>query len=1163
MKSSPYPMRKRLTALLLVLILCLSSSGSAAFAEEFFLWEEEPAEVSFEPELFEELIEEEAVEDNPCEEELILFEDASPADTAEADAEELFFEVEQDTFEAAPEQTFLAGETAVFEAQPQPEAVPGTVRLAAGADLFPAGASLSVTPLPQAEAAETLTLDDSESFDSAEAESEDSSDAEVPDDLIYDEAIPDGDEILLVNPRRASDVNANCSVTTEAVASYRYEISMLSPEGEALQPPEGERVTLAFDLPEASDESLDVKVLYLPASGAEEELPARVEDGTVYAETSGFSTFVVNFSRTERLYTATSSVPTPVKNIVDSVVTEEKNLYVVYAYSSHPNLVKVFKDMDIWFVEAPWVFDETVTLTVGTSPWEGDVSATAEYTITVKSHLPGIPYRKLGESLECTKYTLMSSIKEQMGMTLKDGWYIVDKDVTFEKHRLTVLGDVHLILRDGCTLTCKYGIRTATNVDPNTALTVYAEDQGTGLLRCEVNYDRRTTESFYAGIGGNRNEDCGVVTVYGGEIKAVGAIQGAGIGGGTGGNLRGFTMYDGTVTVKGKKGAGVGGGKGGTITGPIAVHGGLLTATSLSNDAQDPTNYSAAIGAGRGGKTGPIRITGGRVYAYGRAKYGEASAGIGGSLVMAREGTDGGIEISGGTVFACGGYQDEGVFGSDIGDGMTYSRTTVNNNPVVITGGNVVLAHFDNERARFSQSNCAVTNLAQDASGRVLHAVVVPLSTPDAPVEISGLAGYGTRDLYADASGDLYLWLPDGDYTFAIGETRWAATVAGADTVAQLVSPADPLGVFVNGVEVAHGTGDGWRYSAVSSRLTLTGDGPLVLSGTNTQGKVRVRVETEATVTLSNLCLKATANRSTPFAIVSNLAARVWFTGTNTLEAGRYCAALEVPGVSDLEIGGDGWLFANGGATSDYWGCPAIGISDGMYYEFQHQSVTVTGGNIVALSGAVGTVSGIDDPVISGGNIYIGRHPNYDHHVLANSGAKTPQGDNAACVEVPGLEPNAPVVFTGLPEYYNASNIYANAEGKVYLYLKAVYDEADGIAFAANGARYNVVVWDSSAANTAEKIAYVPPTALHIESIAAAEDKVTLVVSAEPDGWLTAETALLLRVRAAAALPLPEGDAALLPREDVEISANGDGTATATVPRAADAPQMFYDVEAP
>ena len=614
------------------------------------------------------------------------------------------------------------------------------------------------------------------------------------------------------------------------------------------------------------------------------------------------------------------------------------------------------------------------------------------------------------------------------------------------------------------------------------------------------------------------------------------------------------------LAVGGGSGAGIGGHNGDDQrTGAITIAGGIIEA---HNGPADGEGYSAAIGAGRGGKTGPIRISGGRVYAYGRAKYGEASAGIGGSLVMAREGTDGGIEISGGTVFACGGYQDEGVFGSDIGDGMTYSRTTVNNNPVVITGGNVVLAHFDNERARFSQSNCAVTNLAHDASGRVLHAVVVPLSTPDAPVEISGLAGYGTRDLYADASGDLYLWLPDGDYTFAIGGTRWAATVAGADTVAQLVSPADPLGVFVNGVEVAHGTGDGWRYSAVSSRLTLTGDGPLVLSGTNTQGKVRVRVETEATVTLSNLCLKATANRNTPFAIVSNLAARVWFTGTNTLEAGRYCAALEVPGVSDLEIGGDGWLFANGGATSDYWGCPAIGISDGMYYEFQHHSVTIIGGNIVALSGAVGTVGGIDDPVIAGGNIYIG-YDSIGRYTLAFIGATTPQGEDASCIEIPGLQPNAPVVFSGLPAYYNASNIYANAEGKVYLHLPAqpVYDEEDYMFFVANGMLYRVVAKNSSAANTAERV--TGPTALHIESIAAAEDKVTLVVSAEPDGWLTAETALLLRVRAAAELPLPEGDAALLPREDVEISANGDGTATATVPRAADAPQMFYDVEAP
>ena len=40
---------------------------------------------------------------------------------------------------------------------------------------------------------------------------------------------------------------------------------------------------------------------------------------------------------------------------------------------------------------------------------------------------------------------------------------------------------------------------------------------------------------------------------------------------------------------------------------------------------------------------------------------------------------------------------------------------------------------------------------------------------------------YGTRDLYADANGDLYLWLPDGDYRFEANGRGYTATVDGAD----------------------------------------------------------------------------------------------------------------------------------------------------------------------------------------------------------------------------------------------------------------------------------------------------------------------------------------------------------------------------------------------
>ena len=245
------------------------------------------------------------------------------------------------------------------------------------------------------------------------------------------------------------------------------------------------------------------------------------------------------------------------------------------------------------------------------------------------------------------------------------------------------------------------------------------------------------------------------------------------------------------VAIGGGSGAGIGTDNGDNDTsGAITIAGGIVEAHSGPTD--DEGYSAAAIGAGRGGMTGPIRITGGRVYAYGGTKYGYAAAGIGGSLAMAHDGADGGIEISGGTVYACGGYQDESVFAADIGDGLTYSTTYGINNGVVITGGNVVLAHFDSEKARFTQSQCAVTNLAHDAAGRVLHAVVVPLGTPDAAAGLvlpASAGSYGTRDLYADANGDVYLWLPDGDYRFEANGRGYTATVDGADTVAV----ADPL----------------------------------------------------------------------------------------------------------------------------------------------------------------------------------------------------------------------------------------------------------------------------------------------------------------------------------------------------------------------------------
>ena len=274
------------------------------------------------------------------------------------------------------------------------------------------------------------------------------------------------------------------------------------------------------------------------------------------------------------------------------------------------------------------------------------------------------------------------------------------------------------------------------------------------------------------------------------------------------------------VVIGGGSGAGIGGHNGDDQwSGSITIAGGIVEAHSSPGDE---LGYGAAIGAGEGGKCGPIRITGGRVYAYSGTKYGYASAGIGGSQGMARNGVHGGVEISGGTVYACGGYQDESLFAADIGDGLTYSTTYGINNGVVITGGNVVLAHFNSEKARFTQSRCAVTNMAHDAASRVLHAVVVSIGTPDAAVtnlEVFAVTGgtgetggtgvsyescsYGSRDLYADANGDLYLWLPDGDYRITANGHGYTATIDGADAEAVPDAPALPDSIVIDFIDLA------------------------------------------------------------------------------------------------------------------------------------------------------------------------------------------------------------------------------------------------------------------------------------------------------------------------------------------------------------------------
>ena len=273
-------------------------------------------------------------------------------------------------------------------------------------------------------------------------------------------------------------------------------------------------------------------------------------------------------------------------------------------------------------------------------------------------------------------------------------WYVVKDTITISE-RITVTGDVHLILADGAELKAEKGI----NVSDENALTIYGQtdevtadtgkieangvsmsgiggtDYGSACGKITITGGVVDAKSIYdgAGIGGGSGVDGGIITITGGTVTAT-SVNGAGIGGGANGSigatLKGgaITISGGTVTAKSESGAGIGGGKdytkgaahGGTTGGTITINGGTVTASSM---------IGAGIGGGAYGKAGNVTIIDGTVTASSGG-----GAGIGGGLEGAGETT----EISGGTVEAI------SIDGAGIGGGYKGSG-----GKITISGGTV------------------------------------------------------------------------------------------------------------------------------------------------------------------------------------------------------------------------------------------------------------------------------------------------------------------------------------------------------------------------------------------------------------------------------------------------------------------------------------------
>jgi len=256
-----------------------------------------------------------------------------------------------------------------------------------------------------------------------------------------------------------------------------------------------------------------------------------------------------------------------------------------------------------------------------------------------------------------TDFTVLTStlLENSSEDNLGTGWYVLNSTFSYGE-RIVISGDVHLILKDGCTLTAEQGIRI--NTDATLSIYAQSEEEATmgKLVAIETHHDK-------AAIGGNKNYQAGKLYIHGGNIEAnckSGSKYAAGIGGGygDGSGMKEITIYGGKVTAIGAEyGAGIGGGKNNNHPGPINIYGGDIKANGGKG--------GAGIGGGKNRGNWPVNIYDGTVVAEGKGEIngiqGWGSAAIGGGDEGDQTGR---ISIYGGAVTANGNY------GAGIGGGF-------------------------------------------------------------------------------------------------------------------------------------------------------------------------------------------------------------------------------------------------------------------------------------------------------------------------------------------------------------------------------------------------------------------------------------------------------------------------------------------------------------
>ena len=263
-------------------------------------------------------------------------------------------------------------------------------------------------------------------------------------------------------------------------------------------------------------------------------------------------------------------------------------------------------------------------------------------------------------------------------------------------------------------------------------------------------------------------------------------------------------------------------------------------------------------------------------------------------------------------------------------------------------------------------------NMSGEALANVyLSSPLAHIGLPEAYEPFAGFAGVTLRDEFS--------WTPAfgrDDYNRGVEAWQGFRLDLDRETVAPSVRDGVAIfvvaktGVFVDGTDVAGGSGAdrGWTYA--DGWLEFSGAGPYVLSGTNDNGLVIVRVNGDSRIVVSNFVLSVPQGTFFDTMRVESGASELTLVGANRLTSDQ-CALRVLAGAS-LKIDAADLEQTLVASSGDY--CAGIGSGDTEAFGV----VEIAGGSVTAAGGkfAAGIGAGCDgmggDVRISGGFVLAG-----------------------------------------------------------------------------------------------------------------------------------------------------------------------------------------------